>query len=120
MKFTKTKKPLTFVNGYNQNTNSKLVERLYMETTFSKPKIAPDFYCSRCDMYLTVERKSKRDFLCCVSCEKKIIRAEQSVRDEPARTRAVAEHVKTLKDRINERAYQVELAAIDSDELFRL
>jgi len=90
-----------------------------METTFSKPQIAPDFYCSRCDMYLTVERKSKRAFLCCMSCEKKILRAEQSVRDEPAKTKAIAEHVKKLKQRINERAYQVDLAAIDSDELFQ-
>ena len=83
---------------------------------FSKPKIAPDFYCSRCDMYLTVERKSKRASLCCVQCEKKIIRAEQPLRDEPARIKVVAEHVKRLKERINERAYQVELAAIDSDD----
>lgn len=85
---------------------------------FSKPKIAPDFYCSRCDMYLTVERKSKRASLCCVSCEKKIIRAEQSLRDEPAKMKAVAKRVKRLKERINERAYQVDLMNIDSDELF--
>lgn len=85
---------------------------------FSKPQIAPDFYCSRCDMYLTVERKSKRAFICCIACEKKILRAEQAVRDEPAKVKAVAKHIKRLKQRVNDRAYHVDLMAIDNDELF--
>ena len=88
-----------------------------MSTGFSKNI---QFYCSRCDLYLSPEYKSKRAFLCCKGCEKKILTAEANKRDEPTKVKQVAEHVKAHKLRMSNMLHNRELNAIHNDNWMEL
>ena len=86
-----------------------------MSHLFSKPVLAPEFYCSKCGKYKPTEARCS-SLLCCRNCKEKVLAADVSNKTEAVKEEKVLSHALKLKNDLDDKMYQRELSRAISDE----
>ena len=86
-----------------------------MSHLFSKPVLAPEFYCSKCGKYKPTEARCS-SLLCCRNCKEKVLAADVSNKTEVVEKEKVLSRASKLKVKLDDRTYQRELSRAISDE----
>ena len=86
-----------------------------MSHLFSKPVLAPEFYCSRCGKYKPTEARCS-SLLCCSNCKEKVLAADVSNDTEKVEKKKVLSHALRLKIKLDDKMHQRELSRAISDE----
>jgi len=83
---------------------------------FSKPILAPEFYCSRCRRYHPKEVKSST-LLCCTFCEQKVLKADTANDDDKVKSSRIDRYAVGVKKRTNDMQFNRELSKINDEWL---